>query len=128
MNNSYSHINFEDVEDMNPQYGMQDVGEARYLRQDVGAESVGATLYRMEPGKRTGFGHRHEQVEELYVVLNGDGRIKIDEDIVDLRPLDVVRVAPASVRELEAGSEGLTVLATGGHIDGDGEMIQNWWS
>ena len=126
MEHGYAQINFADVKDMNAEYGMQDVGEARYLREDVGAEHVGATLYRMNAGKRTGFGHRHEQVEELYVVLAGGGRMKVDDDLLELRPLDVVRVAPKSVRELEAGPDGLELLATGGHVAGDGEMIQNW--
>jgi mannose-6-phosphate isomerase-like protein (cupin superfamily) len=128
MDNSYAKVNFDAVEDVNARYGMQEIGEARYLRQDVGAETIGATLYRMRPGKRTGFGHRHEQVEELYVVLAGDGRIKIDDDIVELRPLDVVRVAPRAIRELEAGPAGLELLATGSHVEGDGEMIQGWWA
>ena len=127
MNESYGKINFNDVDDMNARYGMEETGEARYLREDVGAQTVGATLYRMRPGKRTGFGHRHDQVEELYLVLAGGGRIKVDDDIVELRPLDVVRVAPRAVRELEAGSDGMEVLATGGHRPDDGEMIQGWW-
>lgn len=121
-------INFDQVEDVNARYGMQEVGEARYLRADVGAETIGATLYRMRPGKRTGFGHRHEKVEELYLVLAGSGRIKVDDDVVDLGRYDVVRVAPAAVRELEAGPEGMEVLATGGHAPGDGEMLQDWWT
>lgn len=128
MNNSYAKVNFDAVEDMNARYGMQEIGEARYLRQDVGAETIGATLYRMRPGKRTGFAHRHEQVEELYVVLAGDGRIKIDDDIVELRPFDAVRVAPGSIREFEAGPTGLELLATGSYVEGDGEMIQGWWT
>ena len=127
MDNSYGKINFDNVEDMNASYGMQEVGEARYLREDVGAETIGATLYRMRPGKRTGFGHRHEQVEEMYIVLSGGGRMKVDDEIVELRRLDAIRVAPRAVRELEAGPDGLELLATGGHISGDGEIIQGWW-
>jgi mannose-6-phosphate isomerase-like protein (cupin superfamily) len=127
METNYARINFDDVEDLNARYGMQEVGEARYLREDVGAESIGATLYRLRPGKRIGFGHRHKQVEELYVVLSGTGRTKIDDDIVELRSLDAVRVAPQAVREFEAGPEGMELLATGGHIADDGEMIQGWW-
>jgi uncharacterized cupin superfamily protein len=127
MDNNYAKINFDAVEDMNARYGMQEVGEARYLREDVGAETIGATLYRMRPGKRTGFGHRHERAEELYVVLAGGGRMKVDDEIVELRPFDAVRLAPGAVRELEAGPEGLELLATGAHLPGDGEMIQGWW-
>lgn len=128
MNNSYSRINFGDVEDMFAKYGMQERGEARYLRDDVGAETVGLSLYRMHPGKRTGFAHRHKDVEELYVVLAGSGRMKIDDDVVELREHDVVRVAPTSVREFEAGPNGLELLATGGHAPGDGETVEGWWT
>jgi mannose-6-phosphate isomerase-like protein (cupin superfamily) len=128
MDNSYAKVNFDAVEDMNARYGMQEIGEARYLRDDVGAETIGATFYRMRPGKRTGFGHRHEKVEELYVVLAGGGRIKIDDEILELRPLDAVRVAPRAVREFEAGPDGLELLATGTYVEGDGEMINGWWT
>jgi mannose-6-phosphate isomerase-like protein (cupin superfamily) len=126
-NNGWAHTNFDDVTDMAVQYGMQELGEARYLREDVGAETNGLTLYRMRPGKRTGFGHRHKAAEELYVVLSGTGRAKIDDEIVALRALDVVRVAPACVREFEAGPDGMELLATGTHVAGDGEMLQDWW-
>jgi mannose-6-phosphate isomerase-like protein (cupin superfamily) len=128
MDNSYAKVNFDAVEDMNARYEMQEIGEARYLREDVGAEAVGVTLYRMRPRKRTGFGHRHEQAEELYVVLAGGGRVKIDDEIVELSPFDAVRVAPAAVREFEAGPDGLELLATGRHVEGDSEMIQGWWA
>src|SRR5919112_6842606 len=107
----YGHTNLDDVTDLAAQYGMGELGEARYLREDVGAEGIGMTLYRMNPGKRGGFGHRHERAEEMYVVLSGAGRVKVDDSVVDLRPLDVVRVAPASVREFEAGAGGVDPLA-----------------
>jgi uncharacterized cupin superfamily protein len=123
----FAHINLDDVADLAAQYGMGELGEARYLREDVGAEGIGMTLYRMNPGRRGGFGHRHERAEEMYVVLSGSGRVKIDDEILDLRPLDVVRVAPASVREFEAGPEGMHLLAFGTHVKDDGEMLQEWW-
>jgi uncharacterized cupin superfamily protein len=128
MPDSYSKINFGDVADMYAQYGMDAHGEARYLRDDVGAETIGVSLYELRPGKRTGFAHRHTAVEELYVVLSGSGRVKIDDEMIELSRRDVVRVAPAAVREFEAGDEGLELLATGGHAPGDGETIENWWT
>jgi quercetin dioxygenase-like cupin family protein len=127
MTNGYARTNFDDVADLAPQYGMQELGEARYLREDVGAEAVGLSLYRMNPSKRTGFGHRHREAEEIYVVLSGSGRVKVDDEILDLRVRDVVRVAPACVREFEAGPDGMELLATGSHVEGDGEMLQGWW-
>jgi mannose-6-phosphate isomerase-like protein (cupin superfamily) len=128
MNNSYSQINLDDVEDMYARYGMQEHGESRYLREDVGAETIGLSLYRLKAGKRTGFAHRHRDVEEMYVVLAGSGRMKVDDDILELRERDVVRVAPQSVREFEGGPDGLELLATGSHAAGDGETIENWWT
>jgi uncharacterized cupin superfamily protein len=127
MSKGYAHINFNEVEDLAIKFGMQDTGEARYLCDDVGAESIGASLYRMRAGKRTGFGHSHEEVEELYVVVEGDGRVKIDDEIIDLAPWDAVRVAAPQVREFEAGDGGMTLLAFGNHVKGDGNMQQDFW-
>ena len=127
MNDNHRQINFETVQDAYAEYGLQDHGEARYLRADLGAETVGVTLYQLRPGKRTGFAHRHQKVEELYIVLSGTGRMKVDDDVLGLRERDVVRVAPSSVRDFEAGPEGLELLATGGHVAGDGEMVEDWW-
>jgi mannose-6-phosphate isomerase-like protein (cupin superfamily) len=124
----FGRVNLDDVTDLAAQFGMQEVGEARYVREDVGAERIGLTYYRMNAGKRGGFGHRHDAVEEMYVVLSGSGRVKIDDEIVDLRARDVVRVAPRAVREFEAGPDGMELLATGGHVEGDGEMIEGWWT
>jgi mannose-6-phosphate isomerase-like protein (cupin superfamily) len=128
MSTDYARINIDDVEDLAAKFGMGELGEARYLREDVGADRIGLTYYRMNAGKRTGFGHRHREAEEMYVVLSGSGRVKVEEEILDLRPRDVVRVAPASVREFEAGPEGMELLATGTHVEGDGEMLQEWWT
>jgi mannose-6-phosphate isomerase-like protein (cupin superfamily) len=124
----YGKTNIDDVEDAAPKFGMGEIGEARYVREDVGAEGIGLSHYRLNPGRRTGFGHRHREVEEMYVVLGGSGRVKVDDDIVDLRTRDIVRVAPESVREFEAGPDGMELLATGTHVDGDGELLHGWWS
>jgi mannose-6-phosphate isomerase-like protein (cupin superfamily) len=66
--------------------------------------------------------------EEIYVAVSGRGRIKVDDELFELGPLDAVRVAPASARELEAGPDGLEVLAFGSHSPGDGEMVADWWT
>ena len=126
--NGYARINLDDVTDLAAQYGMAELGEARYLREDVGADRIGLTYYRMNAGKRTGFGHRHREAEEMYVVLSGSGRVKVDDEILELLTRDVVRVAPESVREFEGGPDGMELLATGTHVDGDGELLQDWWS
>lgn len=127
MSTGYGKTNIDDVEDVAAKYGMGEIGEARYVREEVGAEGIGLSHYRMSPGRRTGFGHRHREVEEMYVVLAGSGRVKVDDEILELRARDIVRVAPESVREFEAGADGMELLATGTHVDGDGELLQDWW-
>jgi quinol monooxygenase YgiN/mannose-6-phosphate isomerase-like protein (cupin superfamily) len=104
-------------------YGLEDVGEARYVREPLGAMQIGLTHYRLRPGKPQGFTHRHSVVEEIYVALRGSGQITVDGQHLELQPLDAVRVAPASARELQAGPDGLEVLAFGSHSPGDGEMV-----
>jgi uncharacterized cupin superfamily protein len=127
MSKGYAHTNFNEVEDLAVKFGMTDTGEARYLREEVGAETIGTSLYRMKPGKRTGFGHSHDEAEEMYVVVGGTGRVKIDDEIIDLAEWDTVRVAAPHVREFEAGDAGMTLLAFGNHVKGDGNMQQNFW-
>ena len=109
-------------------YDLDDVGEARYIREHLDAVQTGLTHYRLRSGRRQGWAHRHGVAEEIYVALSGSGRIKVDEELFELRPLDAIRVAPASARELEAGPKGLEVLAFGSHSPGDGEMVADWWT
>src|SRR4051794_10431271 len=87
-------------------YDLDDVGEARYIREHLDAVQTGLTHYRRRSGRRQGWAHRHIVDEEIYVAVSGSGRIKVDDELFELRPLDVVRVAPASPRELEAGPGG----------------------
>ena len=83
----------------------------------------------LKAGKRQPFGHKHDEAEEVYVVIAGKGRIKLDDEIVSLGPLDAIRVAPGVTRAFEAGPENdLELLAFGRRHEGDGEVIQGWWA
>jgi mannose-6-phosphate isomerase-like protein (cupin superfamily) len=128
MSASYTHKKLTDVKDSAPEFGLDDLQEARFAKDDLDAEGTGVSHYRLKPGKRQPFGHRHEKAEEVYVVLGGDGRLKLDDEIVDVETLDAIRIAPGVTRAFEAGPGGIEVLAFGPRHDGDGEMIQGWWS
>ncbi len=121
-------VNIEDSEDLAPKFGMGDTCQSRFLRKDLGAEGIGMANYKMNPGKRLGFGHSHSECEEMYVVVAGSGRFKIDDDIVDVAARDVVYCPPAAMREWEAGDDGLELLAFGQHAEGDGDMQRGWWT
>jgi mannose-6-phosphate isomerase-like protein (cupin superfamily) len=82
-------------------------------------------FHRVKPGQRQGFAHRHDQAEEIYVVISGAGRIKLDGDVCEIGPLDAVRVAPTVARAFEAGDQGLELIAFGPRHEGDGEIIRD---
>ena len=61
-------------------------------------------------------------------MLRGSGRMKIGEEIVDLTPMDAVRVGPEQTRAFEAGPDGLQFLAFGPRMRGDAELVRDWWT
>jgi mannose-6-phosphate isomerase-like protein (cupin superfamily) len=66
--------------------------------------------------------------EETYVILRGHGRVKLDEQVLEVGPLDAIRVAPRTARAFEAGDDGLEFLAVGPHHPGDGEPVDDRWT
>ena len=127
MSTGYEITNIDDIENLAPKYGME-FGEARIIHQAVGSEQVGASFYRMDPGKRFGFGHHHKTAEEIYLVVAGTGRVRLDDEIKELSAFDVVHCEPRVMREFEGGPQGMTLLAFGSHVTGDAEMQPGWWT
>jgi mannose-6-phosphate isomerase-like protein (cupin superfamily) len=125
---SYVKKNLREVEDFAAKHGLSDHQEARFARGDLSAEQTGLNYLIVKPGQREAFAHRHRTAEEIYVVLGGSGRVKLDDELVELSPLDAVRVAPGTVRSFEAGGDGLEVLIFGPRVEGDGEMVEDFWS
>ncbi len=128
MTTPYTQKKLTDVKDSAPEFGLGDDAEARFAKYDLDAEDTGVSHHRLKPGKRQPFGHRHDKAEEVYVVLGGAGRLKLDDEIIEVETLDAIRIAPGVTRALEAGPGGIEVLAVGPRLDGDGEVIQGWWS
>lgn len=126
----YSIKNLRQVEDSAPKHGFSEVGEARFPRTDLRAETTGLAYHVLRPNKRQAFAHKHDEAEEIYVVLSGSGRIKLDDDVVELDTMDAVRIAPSTVRALEAGDDGLELLAFGPRHEADGEImpIDGFWN
>jgi mannose-6-phosphate isomerase-like protein (cupin superfamily) len=103
------------------------MGEVRFPNADLNTEQTGLSHHRLRPGARQPFGHRHQEAEEVYVVLAGSGRVKLDDEIREVRKLDAIRVAPEVTRNFEASDEGLELLAFGPRCEGDGELLHGWW-
>jgi len=123
----YTHLNFKEIEDS---AGESSPGlEARFGRKHLNSEHLGVSYFRYAPGVRSPIGHSHREQEEAYVVVSGSGTMRLDDEIVQLRVWDVVRVAPAVVRGFEGGPDGLELIAIGADRPegGDGIRVAEWW-
>jgi quinol monooxygenase YgiN/quercetin dioxygenase-like cupin family protein len=123
----YTLVNLEDVEDMAKRFGFGEQGEARFANRPLGTLRTGVSHQRLRAGVRQAFGHRHQHAEEVFVVLAGAGRVRIDDEIRDVRPLDAIRIAPGSARAFEAGPDGLEFVVFGPHHTGDAVMDPDFW-
>jgi uncharacterized cupin superfamily protein len=119
----------DDVEDMARKFRMPEGLEARFAREPLGLEQSGIGLYNLAPGVRIPFGHRHGEQEEIYVVLSGSARFKLDDDVVELRERDALRVPGGVARGFEGGPEGAEMLAFGAPFtdNKDAELVEGFW-
>jgi uncharacterized cupin superfamily protein len=123
----YAIVNLKEIEDS---AGERAPGmEARFARTSLGSEHLGVTYMRYAPGLRSPMAHSHREQEEAYVVIGGSGRVRLDDEVRDIRQWDVVRVSPATVRAFEAGPEGLEIVAVGSDRPegGDGVRAEAIW-
>ena len=120
----------DDVEDSAVKFGFSPALESHFARGALETERVGISYQRLAPDTRAPFGHRHGSQEEIYVILSGGGRAKLDDEIVELMPLDALRVAPETTRAFESGPDGLELLAFGSGDGGleDAEVAPGWWA
>jgi len=103
--------------------------EGRFGRKHLESAHIGLSHFRYAAGLRSPMAHSHREQEEVYVVLSGSGRVRLDDEIRELRAWDVVRVAPETIRAFEAGDDGLEVLAIGSDRPegGDGVPAEEAW-
>ncbi len=124
----YTKTQLLEVEDVAAKHGMGDAHEVRFATTALDAEQTGVSLHHLRPGRRQPFGHRHQEAEEVVVVLEGGGRVRLDDEIVDLAPMDALRIGPEVARRFEAGPDGLRFLVFGARHQGDGEVLRDFWA
>jgi mannose-6-phosphate isomerase-like protein (cupin superfamily) len=126
---SYTKQDLTQVENQAPNFGMPDGLEARFARTAIGGRELGLSLFRLAPNFRIPFGHKHADQEEVYVVVKGSGRIKVEDEIVELSQWDAIRLDKDTMRNVEAGPDGIEYLAFGAGDDPtEVEMAQEWWT
>jgi mannose-6-phosphate isomerase-like protein (cupin superfamily) len=118
-----------DVENQAPKFGMPSELEARFARTAIEGKTLGLSLMTLDPGFRIPFGHKHEGQEEVYVIVRGSARIKVEDEIVEVGEWDAIRFNKNTMRDVEAGKDGVEYIAFGaGEDPRDAEMVQDWWS
>ena len=123
----------EDLEDLGSNFdGAPDL-EFRHASKALELEQCGLSYQRIPPGYRFPYGHTHKEQEEVYVVVRGSGRMKLDDEIVEVKEWDAVRVPPGTWRGYEGGPEGLEILVFGAPNLGenprdDVEGQRDWWA
>ena len=126
----YTVVNMNDIDDMAARHGLSPGLQSRFARVPLGLEKSGLSLYRVGPGFRTPFGHRHAEQEEVYLVVSGSARMKLDEEVVELKQWDAVRVPGQVMRSFEGGPNGAEIVAFGAPNtqNKDAELVPEWWS
>src|SRR3954453_17467619 len=128
----YTVINLKDVADSAEKFGFAPDMEGRFAAKDLPLQHSAISYQALAPGFRQPFGHKHGEQEELYVVLQGSGRIKIDDEVGELKALGAVRVPTEPERALEGGPDGMAYVAFGAPggtaAPNDAEQLPNWWS
>ena len=127
----YTKVNLkEEVDDQAVRFGLAPNIEFRMGRVPLGLENSGVSYQRLAPNFRIPFGHKHKRQEEVYVLVSGSARIKVEDEVVDLKQWDAVRIPNETMRSIEAGPEGAEFIAVGAPNTGpgDADMEQGWWS
>jgi mannose-6-phosphate isomerase-like protein (cupin superfamily) len=124
----YTIKNLREAKDVAAEAGLSDSLEARFAHEDLDSDRSGISYQVMKAGKRQPFAHRHGEMEEIYVVLSGTGKVKLDDEVEDIGPLDAIRIAPSVTRAFEAGDEDLVLLAFSPRAPDDAEVVKdfNW--
>jgi mannose-6-phosphate isomerase-like protein (cupin superfamily) len=122
-----------DLDDYGPNFGGSPGLEFRMATKALELENSGLTYQRVPPNVRFPYGHTHKTQEEIYLVVSGGGRMKIDEEIIDVKRWDAVRIPPGTWRGYEAGPDGLELLVIGApnlgdDPRGDVEGQRDWWT
>ena len=119
----------QDVENSAPKFDMPEEMEARFARRAIEGETLGLSHMKLAPNFRIPFGHKHEGQEEVYVIVRGSARIKVEDEIVELGEWDAIRFDTNTMRNVEAGPDGVEYIAFGAGDDpSDAEMAPGWWS
>lgn len=123
----YTLVNLADVDDAAVAGGFSDVQEAHFATRDLDLADLGLSYQVVRPNRQHAFGHRHKEIEEVYVVVGGSGTCRLDDEDVPVKRLDAIRVAPSVTRGFAASAEGLELLVFSPSAPGDAEIVESFF-
>lgn len=121
----YTVVNLRELENMALKYGHGGDMEARFATKPLQLQKSGLGFQKVLPGRTIPFKHAHTQQEEVFIIIAGSGKILLDDETIDLKTWDAVRVPPEVVRQVKGGPDGLEMIIVGAPYDGtnDTKMI-----
>jgi mannose-6-phosphate isomerase-like protein (cupin superfamily) len=124
----YTKRNVSELKDSAEEYGVGEAMSVRFPTKELDAEETGMGHHFLKPGKRQSFGHKHDKAEEVYFIVSGSGRVRLDDETVELEKADFLRVAPSVMRRFEGGDDGLEFISFGTRHEGDGDIDPGFWA
>ena len=125
----YTIINLLDLENMAAKFGRTGY-EARFATKPLKLKESGLGHQKLEPNHRLDFGHKHEVQEEIFFVMSGSGKVKLDDEVKDIKAYDTIRIPKEVMRGFEAGPDGMELLIFGApHTEkNDAILDHGWWT
>jgi mannose-6-phosphate isomerase-like protein (cupin superfamily) len=127
----YTARSLKEIENQGVRFGLdENEMQLRMAKDPLECSGCGLSYMKLGPGYRPPFGHAHKTQEEIYVLVNGSARMKLDDEIVEMTPFTAVRVSPETMRGYEAGPDGaeLIVIGTPRTGGGDADTVPDWWA
>jgi mannose-6-phosphate isomerase-like protein (cupin superfamily) len=127
----YTVQNLREVENQGVNFGIDPNDmELRMAKDPLECTNAGISYLKLGPGFRAPFGHTHKTQEEIYILISGSARVKLNDDVIEMEPFTAVRIAQDTMRSYEGGPEGAELIAIGAPKTGpgDGDTTPGWWS
>ena len=119
----YTIINLHELENMALKYSHDKDMEARFATKPLGLQKSGLGIQKVLPGRKIPFKHKHEEQEEVIIIVAGNGKIELDDEIIELKTWDAVRVSPEVIRTVEAGPDGIEIIIVGALYAGTNDAV-----
>ena len=120
--------NLDQIEDVAARRAPDGTRQLRFAGEALGLSQVGMSHQRLGAMVRQQIGHRHTLAEEVFYVVAGSGRVRLDDELVEIVTGDLLRVGPEVMRSFEGGEDGIELVVFSQKITEDeGEIVRDWW-